>query len=303
MRDRRQACATSRSLRVWQRLSAFTLLTALGLTGVPSAIASAPQVTLQRDTAPPGATVVLTGKGLGEFKSVRFNRVTVAGRPALIQRWESDRIEVRVPSNATTGPVQVEIGRKLLAVGTLTVVKPTIDSITPTEAERGTLLTISGRHFGVTAGGRDPNTMFGVNDVMIGDAVVRAQRWTDTSIEVPIPAHAVSGDVVVRLASFDPLPDGSCCAPVEYVVSNARPLSLRGIHLPTDGVAAGPVADGAGAGVQRHLDAVAGVVHRAAYFGEIPGRAEVLGPHLGVRLESPLARTTASAFSSRVVPP
>lgn len=226
MGDRRQACAVSRSLRVLQRLSAFTLLTALGLTGVPQAIASAPLVTLQRDTAPPGATVVLTGKGLGEFKSVRFNRVTFAGRPALIQRWESDRIEVKVPSKATTGPVQVGIGRKLLAAGTLTVVEPTIDSITPTEAERGTLLTISGRHFGVTAGGRDPNTMFGVNDVMIGDAVVRAQHWTDTSIEVPIPGHAVSGDVVVRLASFDPLPDGSCCAPVEYVVSNARPLAL-----------------------------------------------------------------------------
>jgi hypothetical protein len=226
MRDRRQTDAVNRSLQWRQKLWAFTLLTAFGLTGAPQAIASAPQVTLQPDTATPGATVVLTGKGLGSFKSVQFNRVSVAGRPALIQRWEPDRIEVKVPSKARTGPVEVAIGKKRVAAGTLTVVAPHIASITPTEAERGTVLTVSGRHFGVTAGGRDPNTMFGVNDVMIGGAIVRAQRWTDTTIEVPIPAHAVSGDVVVRLASSDPLPDGSCCAPVEYAVSNAVPLSL-----------------------------------------------------------------------------
>jgi hypothetical protein len=62
--------------------------------------------------------------------------------------------------------------------------------------------------------------------VMIGGVVVRPRRWKDDKIEVEIPANAASGDVAVRLASSDPLPDGSCCAPVDYVVSNRVPLSL-----------------------------------------------------------------------------
>ncbi|HSN05626.1 MAG TPA: IPT/TIG domain-containing protein, partial [Nitrospira sp.] len=75
-------------------------------------------------TATPGATVVLSGKGLGSFKSVQFNKVTFAGLPALIQRWESDLVEVKVPVKATTGPVEVFVGKKKLAAGTFTVVAP-----------------------------------------------------------------------------------------------------------------------------------------------------------------------------------
>lgn len=177
-------------------------------------------------TSTPGSTVVLSGKGLGQFKSVQFNKVTFAGVPALIQRWESDLVEVKVPFKATTGPVEMVIGKKKLAAGTFTVVKPRIESITPTEAERGTMVTITGEHFGATAGARDPNTMFGVNDVVIGGVVVRPRRWKDDKIEVEIPTNAAPGDVVVRLASSDPLADGSCCAPVEYLTSNAVSLAL-----------------------------------------------------------------------------
>jgi hypothetical protein len=61
---------------------------------------------------------------------------------------------------------------------------------------------------------------------MIGSVVVRPRRWKDDKIEVEIPANAASGDVVVRLASSDPFPDGSCCAPVQYTVSNAVSLKL-----------------------------------------------------------------------------
>ncbi len=188
--------------------------------------ASTQHIMLEPAHAAPGATVVLSGKGLGQFKSVQFNKVTFAGVPALIQRWESDLVEVKVPFKAATGPVEMLIGQKKLSVGMFTVVKPRIESITPTEAERGMMLTITGEHFGATAGARDPNTMFGVNDVVIGGVVVRPRRWRNDTIEVEIPTNAASGDVVVRLASSDPLPEGSCCAPVEYVTSNAVPLAL-----------------------------------------------------------------------------
>jgi len=184
---------------------------------------------LQPSTGVPGATVSITGKGLGTFKSIQVNRVTFGGLPALIQRWDPDVIEVKVPLKAQSGPVEVSIGKKKLTAGAFTVVHPKITSITPAEIEAGHTIEILGEHFGVTAGPRDPNTMFGVNDVVIGGVVVRPRRWKDEKIEVEVPANAKSGDVVVRLSSSDPLPDGSCCAPVQYAVSNAASLTV----LPT----------------------------------------------------------------------
>ena len=157
---------------------------------------------------------------------MHVNRVTVGGFPALIQRWESDLIEVKVPFHAQSGPVEIMAGKKKMAAGKLIIMQPTITAVTPAEIEPGQTVQITGVHFGATAGPRDPNTMFGVNDVMIGSVVVRPRRWKDDIIEVEVPTNAASGDVVVRLASSDPLPDGSCCAPVQYKVSNAVPLKL-----------------------------------------------------------------------------
>ena len=184
-------------------------------------------IELSSQSSTPGATLILNGKGFGTFKSTQFNRVTVSGVSALVQRWDTDVIEVKVPFKAMSGFVEVLIGKKKkLLAGFLTIVTPRIEAITPTEGERGTTLQIAGHHFGLSAGARDPNTMFGVNDVVVGGVVVRPKRWKDDKIELEIPPNAVSGDVVVRLASSDPLPDGSCCAPVEHVVSNAVPLKL-----------------------------------------------------------------------------
>ncbi len=199
----------------------LVLFSSEGFTAAPK-----PTLQLQPSTGVPGATVSIVGKGLGSFKSVQVNRVTFDGLPALIQRWDPDVIEVKVPSKAHTGPVEVSIGKKKLSAGTFTLVYPKITSINPSEIEPGHTIEILGEHFGVTAGPRDPNTMFGVNDVMVGDLVVRPRRWKDDRIEVEVPANATSGEVAIRLASSDPLPDGSCCVPVQHTVSNRVPLTL-----------------------------------------------------------------------------
>ncbi|MBH0203324.1 MAG: hypothetical protein HP496_13750 [Nitrospira sp.] len=183
-------------------------------------------IELSARSVTPGATLVLSGKGFGTFKSTQFNRVTVNGVLALVQRWDPEVIEIKVPFKTTSGFIEVLIGKKKVLAGFLNLTMPRIETITPTEAERGATLQIAGYHFGLSAGARDPNTMFGVNDVLVGGVVVRPKRWKDDKIELEIPTNAVSGDVVVRLASSDPLPDGSCCAPVEYAVSNAVPLTL-----------------------------------------------------------------------------
>ncbi|OQW30022.1 MAG: hypothetical protein A4E19_10705 [Nitrospira sp. SG-bin1] len=207
------------------KLFLWAVCLAAGTNGMIAQAGQGP-IELSSRSATPGATLVLNGKGLGTFKSTQFNRVTVNGVSALVQRWDTEAIEIKVPFKATSGPVEVFMGKKKLSAGPLLITAPRIDAITPTEAERGTTLQITGRHFGLSAGARDPNTMFGVNDVVVGGVVVRPKRWKDDKIELEIPTNAVNGDVVVRLASSDPLPDGSCCAPVEHVVSNAVPLKL-----------------------------------------------------------------------------
>jgi hypothetical protein len=204
-------------------VATMTLWAGLGV-GLCVAAPSAPE--LHPAMAVPGATVAIGGKGFGTFRSVQMNRVTVGGIPALIQRWESDLIEVKVPFHAQSGPVEIIAGKKRMAAGKLIILQPMITAVTPEEIEPGHTVQITGVHFGATAGPRDPNTMFGVNDVKIGDVVVRPRRWKDDLIEVEVPTNAASGDVVVRLASSDPLPDGSCCAPVQHTVSNAVPLKL-----------------------------------------------------------------------------
>ena len=61
---------------------------------------------------------------------------------------------------------------------------------------------------------------------LINGIRAEVRRWRPTKIGVQIPANAQTGDVEVRLASSDPLPDGSCCAPVEYALSNTMPLTV-----------------------------------------------------------------------------
>ncbi len=191
------------------------------------------------NAAPPGAVVSISGGSYGEYRSSGDNRVLFAGVPALVQRWEPDLIEVRVPFKAKAGKVSVVRGKKTAEAGSFTVTTPTIKGVAPGEVEHGATLQISGEHFGNTAGSRDPNTMFGVNQVLVGGVQAKIRRWRDDKIEVVVPANAETGDVVVRLASSDPLPDGSCCAPVEYAGSNTRPVKiLPSIRMDPD---SGPV--------------------------------------------------------------
>lgn len=177
-------------------------------------------------SGPPGTTVTIGGEDFGEFVSTAVNRVEFNGVPALIQLWEKDLVMVKVPLGAKTGPVVVSSGPRKDTMGTFSVRQVTIAKVSPSEAEPGSVLTIEGENFGNTAGSRDPNTMFGVNRVLINGVKAQVRTWRPNKLEVTIPTNATSGDVVVQLASSDPLPDGSCCAPVQYAESNRVPVTL-----------------------------------------------------------------------------
>ncbi len=202
----------------------------LGLANLTLAKQAKPQSKIEAQLEPKnaaaGATVTIIGTGFGAFQSAQANRVLFNGVPALVQRWEPTIIEVRVPSGAKDGPVELVRGKQSLRIGSFSVRVPVIQTVTPSEAEPGSLITIAGEHFGPTAGPRDPNSMFGVNDVVVGGVAVRARRWRDDKIEVEVPGNAQGGTVQIRLSSSDPLPDGSCCAPVQHTTSNTASLKL-----------------------------------------------------------------------------
>ena len=125
--------------------------------GAGVVVAAPSPLELYPSTAVPGATITIGGKGFGAFRSVHVNRVTVGGVLALIQRWESDVIEVKVPFHAQSGSVEIMAGKKKMAAGTLIIMHPTITAVTPAEIEPGHTVQVIGAHFGLTAGPRDPN--------------------------------------------------------------------------------------------------------------------------------------------------
>ncbi len=197
--------------------------------GLLSALLTAPafgDTALFPDAGPPGSTVTISGEGFGDFLSTDVNQVFFNELPALVQRWEPDFIEVKVPLHVQDGPVFVVRGDSRIQAGTFRARQPQIDAVMPAEVEPGKVLQVTGRHFGTTPGGKDPNTMFGVNQVLVGGQKARIRKWRDDKIEVVVPATAKTGEVLVRLASSDPLPSGFCCAPVDYAESNAVPVTV-----------------------------------------------------------------------------
>ena len=189
-------------------------------------LVSSVQADLFPDAGPPGTTVTIGGGEFGEFVSTAENQVEFNGVPALIQLWEPDLVMVKVPLKANSGDVKISGSQGTMVAGRFSITRVNVTKLIPAEAEPGSILTIEGENFGNTAGSRDPNTMFGVNRVLINGILAEIRKWRSSKIEVKIPANAESGNVIVQLASSDPLPDGSCCAPVEYAESNPVPISL-----------------------------------------------------------------------------
>ncbi|HEV8243558.1 MAG TPA: IPT/TIG domain-containing protein [Nitrospirales bacterium] len=199
--------------------------------------------TLNPDSGPIGIAVTITGEGFGKFTSVKANAVLFGKAPGLVEQWENTRIVVRVPRKAATGPVMLKSGKKTQSVGTFTVELPTVKEVSPKEAPPGQIVQIVGRNFGPTVGQKDSEMQFGVNEVLFNGVPAEVVRWRDTRIEVKVPSNATSGPLLVRLASVDPMPDGSCCAPVEYSV--AQPVAFTVVSPimlePTEGPLGTPV--------------------------------------------------------------
>jgi RHS repeat-associated protein len=158
-------------------------------------------VSLSPNTAVPTAYVTVAGANFGGSQgtsTVTFNGT--AGSPA---NWNANRIDVPVPSGATTGSVVVTVGGVASNGMPFTVSNsPSITSLSAASGTVGTTVTITGVNFGSTQG---------TSTITFNGTAGTPTNWSATSITVPVPTGATSGNVTVTVGG---------------VASNALPFSI-----------------------------------------------------------------------------
>jgi hypothetical protein len=173
---------------------------------------------------------VFFGQGFGAAKG-SGDKVTFGGHLATIAQWSDHTIVVHLPMDAETGPIALTVQGRERTVGTFTVHTPRVTGVTPSTAPIGTLLRISGEHFGFySESGSTPFAFMdfntGENRVDIGGVRAVIYRWQDDRIDVWVPFSAKSGPVVVYRGAATPHPDGSCCATKDTLKTEAGVFTL-----------------------------------------------------------------------------
>jgi hypothetical protein len=171
-----------------------------------------------------GVPVTVSGANFGATQgtsTVKFN-----GTAATPASWSATSIVAPVPAGATTGNVVVTVGGVASnGVGfTVTVAGPSITSLSPTSGVIGTSVTIAGANFGSTQG---------TSMVKFSGVAAVPTSWSATSIAVPVPAGATTGNVVVTVGgvasngvSFTVTADTT--APVVTITAPANNATVSG---------------------------------------------------------------------------
>ncbi len=153
--------------------------------------AAAPTLTsLSPTSGAVGGSVTLTGTNFGATKGT--STVTFHGTTATPSSWSASSIVVPVPTGATTGNVVVTVAGVASNAMTFTVTTaaPTVTSLSPASGIAGASVTIVGTNFGATRG---------TSTVTFNGTTATPSSWSATSIVVPVPASATSGNVVVTV--------------------------------------------------------------------------------------------------------
>jgi len=173
---------------------------------------------------------VFFGQGFGAAKG-SGDKVTFGGHLAAVAQWSDHTIVVHLPMDAETGPIVLTMQGRERTVGRFTVHTPRATGVTPSTAPIGTLLRISGEHFGFySESGASPYAFMdfntGENRVEIGGVRAVIYRWQDDRIDVWVPFSAKSGPVVMYRGALKPNSDGSCCAAKEVLKMEAGFFTL-----------------------------------------------------------------------------
>jgi hypothetical protein len=153
-----------------------------------TSVSTAPTITsLNPPSGVPGNSVTITGTNFGSTQgtsTVTFN----GGAPVTAASWSATSIVVTVPAGTTTGNVTVTVGGVASNGVVFTILAPRITSVSPSSGAAGTVITISGTNFGPSQGAS--TVTFNVTPAI-------PTSWNATSIVVPVPAGATTGNLVV----------------------------------------------------------------------------------------------------------
>ena len=167
--------------------------------GTFTVIPPVPGATINPTSGAVGTEVTISGSGFGTTQGT----VSFGGISASITSWSDTRIVVEVPAGLTSGEVSVvvTVGGQPITVGTFTVTTlpgtgPTITSLSPDSGVVTRWVTITGMRFGMSQGAS--TVTFNGTPVSSGGII----SWSDTSLDVRVPAGATSGLVVVTVGGF-----------------------------------------------------------------------------------------------------
>src|SRR6266853_624041 len=159
--------------------------------GVPFTVTAAPSITsLTPNTGAVGSSTVIAGTNFGATRG--NGGVTYNGTSATtITSWGANSITATTPSGATTGNVVVTAAGGVASNGSsFTVVPPpSITTLSPTSGAVGAEVAVAGTNFGATQGS---------GSVSFNGTTSTPTSWSASSISVPVPSGATTGNILVR---------------------------------------------------------------------------------------------------------
>ncbi len=154
---------------------------------IPDVVPPPTITSLDPTSGPVNWPVTIGGAAFGSGGTVTFN-----GTTATPTSWSPTSISTAVPAGATTGPVVVSVGGAPSNGVTFTVIPPpSLVSLTPSTAHMSDPIAIAGNNF--------LNTQAS-STVAFNGTTATPTSWSNTSISVPVPSGATSGNVVVTVS-------------------------------------------------------------------------------------------------------
>jgi hypothetical protein len=175
-----------------QAYNASLLLSAYSAEAIYDVPAAPSIVSLTPASGLSGTVVTITGTNFGVTQGA--SSITFNGTTATPTGWSATSIVVPVPAGATTGNVVVTVGG-LASNGVLLTVSapPGITSLLPATGPVGTAVTITGINFGAAQG---------ASTIRFNGTTAAPTSWSATSIVVPVPAGATTGNVAVTVGGL-----------------------------------------------------------------------------------------------------
>jgi hypothetical protein len=164
-----------------------------GLASNGVAFAVTPSInSISPSSGPAGTSVTITGTNFGQTQST--SSVMFGSSTATVTGWSNTSVVAIVPGNLsafTNVPVQVVVsGATSNAVNF--AIAPSITSVSPTSGPVGSSVTITGTNFASMQG----------STITFNGTAATPTSWSATSIVVPVPNGATTGNVVVTVGGL-----------------------------------------------------------------------------------------------------